>query len=65
MAENRDSYLTIEIDEDLYNKLVVICEQNNTTPEILAQRFIEFCTNPDNKQAVMDWVEKCREEGIV
>ncbi len=65
MIEKKYIDFKIEIDNDLYDNLVVICEQNNTTPEILAQRFIEFCANPDNRQAVTDWVNKCREEGLV
>lgn len=43
----------------------MICEKNNTTPEIVAKEFIEFCGNPDNREAVIEWYNECRAEGLV
>lgn len=65
MVENKDSYITIEVDEDIYNDLLLWCKENNTTPEEIAEQFIRFVANPDNKESVIKWYEQCCEEGLV
>ena len=65
MIENKDSYITIEVDNDLYNELSAWCEKNNTTPEEIAEQFIRFSANPENRETIIKWFEKCREEGLV
>lgn len=32
MTENKDSYITIEVDEDIYKDLLLWCKENSTTP---------------------------------
>ena len=65
MAENKDSYITIEVDNDLYKELLIWCEKNNTSPEEIAEQFIRFSANPENREAIIKWYEKCREDGLV
>ena len=65
MAEKTYTTLTIDVDSDLYRELYEICEKNNTTPELVVKGFIEFCANPDNREAVIEWYNKCCEEGLV
>ena len=65
MNEKPYTTITIEIDSDLYRELCTICEKNNTTPEFIAKGFIEFCANPDNREAVIEWYNKCCAEGLV
>ncbi len=65
MAEKTYTTITIEIDNVLYRELCEICEKNNTTPELVAKGFIEFSANPENRGAVVEWYNKCCEEGLI
>lgn len=37
MKKNNDSYITIEVDHDLYKDLSLWCKENNPTPEEIAE----------------------------
>lgn len=47
MSENLVT-MTIEIDQDVYEKTTKICKQLGTTIEIMAESFIKFCVVPEN-----------------
>lgn len=47
MSENLVT-MTLEIDQDVYEKAAEICEQLGTTIEIMAESFIKFCVVPEN-----------------
>lgn len=47
MSENLVT-MTIEIDQDVYEKATKICKQLGTTIEIMAESFIKFCVVPEN-----------------
>ncbi len=65
MTDKSYTTITIEVDDDLYKAFSEICKQNNTTPEIVFQEFVEFSANPENRQTIIKWYEKCREDGLV
>ena len=39
---------TFEIDQDVYEEAVKVCEQLGTTIEVMAVSFIKFCVVPEN-----------------
>ena len=39
---------TFEVDQDVYEEAVKVCEQIGTTVEIMAVSFIKFCVVPEN-----------------
>lgn len=39
---------TFEVDQDVYEDAVKVCEQLGTTVEIIAVSFIKFCVVPEN-----------------
>ena len=47
MSENLVT-MTLEIDQDVYEKATKICKQLGTTIEIMAESFIKFCVVPEN-----------------
>ena len=47
MSENLVT-MTIEIDQDVYEKATKICKQLGTTIEIMAESFIKFCVVSEN-----------------
>ena len=61
MTDKSYTTITIEVDDDLYKAFSEICKQNNTTPEIVFQEFVEFSANPEK---IIKWYEKCREDGL-
>lgn len=65
MADKSYTTITIEVDDDLYKTFSEICNQNNTTPEIVFQEFVEFSANPENRETIIKWYKKCREDGLV
>ncbi|MBP1546102.1 MAG: hypothetical protein J6A37_05840 [Oscillospiraceae bacterium] len=65
MTDKSYTTITIEVDDDLYKAFSEICKQNNTTPEIVFQEFVEFSATPENRQTIIKWCEKCREDGLV
>ena len=65
MTDKSYTTITIEVDDDLYKAFSEICKQNNTTPEIVFQEFVEFSATPENRQTIIKWGEKCREDGLV
>lgn len=65
MADKSYTTITIEVDDDLYKTFSEICNQNNTTSEIVFQEFVEFSANPEKRETIIKWYEKCHEEGLV
>ena len=65
MADKSYTTITIEVDDDLYTAFSEICKQNNTTSEIVFQDFVEFSANLENRETIIKWYEKCREDGLV
>jgi len=65
MTDKTYTTITIEVDDNLYKAFSEICKQNNTTPEIVFQEFVEFSANPENRQTIIKWYEKCSEDGLV
>ena len=39
---------TFEIDREIYDEAVKVCDQLGTTVEIMAESFIRFCVVPEN-----------------
>ena len=39
---------TIEIDQEVYDKAVIVCKELGTTIEIMTESFIRFCVVPEN-----------------
>ena len=56
MTDKSYTTITIEVDDDdLYKAFSEICKQNNTTPEIVFQEFVEFSANPENRETIIKW----------
>ena len=53
--------IQIEIDADLLEQLNKVIEPMGITPEWLAEQFICFCADPNNKERVKEILLDCKE----
>ena len=53
--------IQIEIDADLLEQLNKVIEPMGITPEWLAEQFIYFCADPNNKERVKEILLDCKE----
>lgn len=53
--------IQIEIDADLLEQLNEIIKPMGITPEWIAEQFIYFCADPNNKERVKEILLDCKE----
>ena len=56
--------ICVEIDEDILERLKQILTPLRLTPEELAERFIRFCADPNNKDAVKAMFDEWRKQNV-
>lgn len=62
MDKDNMEIIEIEVDSDLLEQLKELLTPMGLTPEELAQRFIEWCVDPETKDSAMAWLLEHKDE---
>lgn len=67
MDKRRYVGVEIQVDEEVLEQLKMVISPMGLTPETLAVKFIEFCTDPATREQAMsmllEWKAEMEEEG--
>ena len=55
---NKLSEISIEVEQDLYDEVSVLCRNAGTSVEALTAAFFEFCIIPENLPSLKVFLEK-------
>ena len=55
---NKLSEISIEVEQDLYDEVSVLCRNAGTSVEALSVAFFEFCIIPENLPSLKVFLEK-------